>query len=151
MHGGSIERRHRQQGGAVPQARPVHVVPMHAEGVAGLLGNKRQVVEAPCWHRGSIDLLERHHVGLLASQHVGDGDEGAPMGGRALQELLRAPGTMAQNFGGGFGGASGATAQTGDYLVTLDVGGRQYRQVLRVIAAPGGESSNSRFVEEEDR
>jgi hypothetical protein len=34
--------------------------------------------------------------------------------------------------GGGFGGGGGALAPTGDYLVTLSIGGQTYKQTFRV-------------------
>ena len=76
-----------------------------------------------------------------------------PGGMQAFQALLRPPGMAAGpgGGGGGFGGGGGPVAETGEYLVTLDVGGRQYRQVLKVVAVPGGAPSGGRFVEEEDR
>ena len=53
-------------------------------------------------------------------------------------------GQLAQLFrvggrgGGGFGGAGGAPlVDTGDYLVTLNVGGQRLKQVLRVQRVVG--------------
>jgi photosystem II stability/assembly factor-like uncharacterized protein len=75
--------------------------------------------------------------------------EDFPGGFRALQALLRPPGSRTEpEFGGG--GDRAPSVETGDYLVTLVVGGKEHEQVLRVIHASGGEASSSRF-EEEDR
>jgi hypothetical protein len=53
--------------------------------------------------------------------------------------LIRPPG---QGGGGGLGGQRLAPlVATGDYLVTLEVGGQRYRQVLRVERVSGGESA----------
>ena len=47
--------------------------------------------------------------------------------------LTRLPGQGGGGGGGGFGGQRQAPiVATGDYLVTLDVGGQRHRQVLRV-------------------
>jgi hypothetical protein len=39
---------------------------------------------------------------------------------------------------------------TGDYLVTLVLNGRQYKQVLRVERVSGGDDSGSGFVQDDD-
>jgi photosystem II stability/assembly factor-like uncharacterized protein len=84
---------------------------------------------------------------------VSEALESFPGGGRALQELLRPPGSRTEpEFGGGLGGGSRApSASTGDYLVTLSVGGKELKQVLHVEAVEGGGASDSRFVEEDER
>jgi hypothetical protein len=47
--------------------------------------------------------------------------------------LTRLPGQGGGGGGGGFGGQRQAPiVATGDYLVTLEVGGQRHRQVLRV-------------------
>jgi hypothetical protein len=47
--------------------------------------------------------------------------------------LTRLPGQGGGGGGGGFGGQRPApVVATGDYLVTLEVGGQRHRQVLRV-------------------
>jgi hypothetical protein len=48
---------------------------------------------------------------------------------------------------GGFGGfgAGGSEASTGQYLVTLKVGDKSYRQVLRIERVSGGDSGFSPF------
>jgi hypothetical protein len=48
----------------------------------------------------------------------------------ALQAALRGPG--GRGGGGGFGGAQAPLVSTGDYLVTMTVGGRTMKQVLHV-------------------
>ncbi|MFI5312406.1 MAG: hypothetical protein ACHQQ3_14305, partial [Gemmatimonadales bacterium] len=50
--------------------------------------------------------------------------------------------------GGGRGGAGGAgtfTAGTGEYLVTMTVGGQTFRQVLKVERVSGGEEGDNPF------
>jgi hypothetical protein len=77
--------------------------------------------------------------------------EGFPGGFRALQELFRPPGARTSpefRFGGGGGG--GSTVETGDYLVTLVVGGKEHKQVLRVVRVPGGGDPGSTFEEDEE-
>jgi photosystem II stability/assembly factor-like uncharacterized protein len=44
--------------------------------------------------------------------------------------------------GGGRGGGSGGLANTGDYLVTMTVGGKTLRQVLHVERVSGGDAGN---------
>jgi hypothetical protein len=76
-----------------------------------------------------------------------------PGGFRDLQQLLRPPGSRTEpEFGGGLGGGNRApSAGTGDYLVTLSVGGKDLKQVLHVEQVEGGGASDSRFVEEDDQ
>jgi hypothetical protein len=75
--------------------------------------------------------------------------ESFPGGFRELQSLLRPPGSRTEpEFGGGFGGRV-PSVETGSYLVTLSVDGKELEQVLRVVHVPGGEASNSRFEEDE--
>jgi hypothetical protein len=79
--------------------------------------------------------------------------ESFPGGFRELQELFRPPGTNIASQFGGFGGGGGGgapTADTGDYLVTLVVGGKEYKQLLRVVHVEGGADSGGRFEEEEE-
>ena len=80
-----------------------------------------------------------------------------PGGAEELGELLRPPGQRGGRGGGfgaifGFGGGRGNQApvvNSGDYLVTLNVGGRTYKQLLRVERASGGEDVSTGFVDEE--
>ena len=51
--------------------------------------------------------------------------------------------------GGGRGGGQAPVVNTGDYLVTLTVGGRTYKQVLRVERMSGGEDTGFGFQDEE--
>jgi hypothetical protein len=83
--------------------------------------------------------------------------ESFPGGAQEFQELLRPPG---QRGGGGFGGIFGfgggrgnqaPVVNTGDYLVTLQVGGRTYKQVLRVERMSGGDDTGFNFGSDEDR
>ncbi|MBI1809105.1 MAG: hypothetical protein HYR75_04345 [Gemmatimonadetes bacterium] len=50
----------------------------------------------------------------------------------------------------GFGGAGGFTAGTGDYLVTLTIGGTTLKQKLHVERVSGGDDNGSPFGEERD-
>jgi hypothetical protein len=61
---------------------------------------------------------------------------GAPAGGRG---------------GGGGGGPATPVVDTGDYLVTLRVGGQTQRQVLRVERVSGGEDTGGNGEERGDR
>jgi hypothetical protein len=79
-----------------------------------------------------------------------------PGGAEELGQLLRPPGQRGGRggFGAifGFGGGRGNQApvvNSGDYLVTLSVGGRTYKQVLRVERASGGDDVSSGFQNEE--
>ena len=47
--------------------------------------------------------------------------------------------------GGGFGGAGATLANTGDYLVTLSVGGQTYKQTFRVERVSGGGDDTPNF------
>jgi hypothetical protein len=109
-----------------------------------------------------------------AGQGGGAGGEGAQAGGeeniqdmlnvfpggaQEFQELLRPPsqrggrGGGGGGFGGLFGGGRGGQApvvNTGDYLVTLQVGGRTYKQVLRVERMSGGEDTGFNFGSDEE-
>ena len=67
-----------------------------------------------------------------------------PGGMQELQQLLRPPGQgggRGGRGGGGFGGAQAPLVAGGDYLVTLTVGGKTYKQLLRVerLATAGGD------------
>ncbi len=75
-----------------------------------------------------------------------------PGGFRGLQDLLRAPGsrTTPAGFGGGGGFGGGAPlVATGDYLVTLTVGGQSQSKLLRVERIGGGDGTIAGFEEEE--
>jgi photosystem II stability/assembly factor-like uncharacterized protein len=77
-----------------------------------------------------------------------------PGGMQELQDLLRVPGQpggRGGRGGGGFGrgGGQAPVVNTGDYLVTLTVGGRTYRQVLRVERVSGGDDTGFGFDDEE--
>jgi hypothetical protein len=82
-----------------------------------------------------------------------------PGGAQEFQDLLRPPGQRGGRGGGGgfgglfgFGGGRGGQApvvNTGDYLVTLQIGGRTYKQVLRVERMSGGEDTGFNFENEE--
>ena len=82
-----------------------------------------------------------------------------PGGMEAFTDLLKVPGQAAPRggfalFGGGGGGGRGGQApvvNTGDYLVTLTVGGKSYKQLLRVERHSGGEDNGSFFEEEHDK
>jgi len=75
-----------------------------------------------------------------------------PGGMQDLQELLRVPGQAGGRGGrgGGFGrGAQAPVVNTGDYLVTLNVGGKTYKKVLRVERMSGGEDTGFSFDDRE--
>lgn len=52
--------------------------------------------------------------------------------------------------GGGFGGAGANIANTGDYLVTMVVGGQTYRQTFRVERVSGGGTDAPQFGGEDN-
>jgi hypothetical protein len=52
--------------------------------------------------------------------------------------------------GGGFGGGGASIANTGDYLVTLVVGGQTYKQIFRVERVSGSDSEGPAFGEDDD-
>lgn len=54
--------------------------------------------------------------------------------------------------GGGFGGGGGQAplVETGDYLITITVGGEKVKQVLRVERLPGGGGGASPFGQDDD-
>jgi hypothetical protein len=90
-------------------------------------------------------------------ENIQDLLEQFPGGAEELGELLRPPGQRGGRGGGfgaifGFGGGRGNQApvvNSGDYLVTLTVGGRSYKQVLRVERASGGDDVSTGFLDEE--
>jgi hypothetical protein len=109
-------------------------------------------------------------VGAGGARDQGEGAAGAgseqspietlnafPGGTDALTELLQIPGRPPERgngglgalFGGGGAGGRGRGAApvvaSGDYLVTLTVGGRSYKQLLRVERLSGGDDSGSGF------
>ncbi len=79
-----------------------------------------------------------------------------PGGTEAITELLRVPGRPVERGGGGlFGGGRGRGAApavaSGDYLVTLTVGGQRYRQLLRVERLSGGDDAGPAFGDDDRR
>ncbi|HQW52362.1 MAG TPA: hypothetical protein PL082_09935, partial [Tepidiformaceae bacterium] len=57
---------------------------------------------------------------------------------RTVAGLIQLPGAGGQGGGGGgFGGGGGGTAQPGDYLVIVRVGGTMSKQTLRVERKAG--------------
>jgi photosystem II stability/assembly factor-like uncharacterized protein len=91
-------------------------------------------------------------------ENIQDLLEQFPGGAEELGELLRTPGQRGGRGGGGFGaifgfgggrGNQAPVVNSGDYLVTLSVGGRTYKQVLRVERASGGDDVSSGFLDEE--
>jgi hypothetical protein len=85
-----------------------------------------------------------------------------PGGAQEFGDLLRPPGQRGGRGGGGgfgnlfgFGGGGRGAGQapvvnTGDYLVTLTVGGRTYKQVLRVERMSGGDDTGFNFGSDDD-
>jgi hypothetical protein len=53
--------------------------------------------------------------------------------------------------GGGGGGAGGSLANTGDYLVTMTVGGQTYKQSFRVERVSGGSDVGGGFGTDDDQ
>ena len=81
-----------------------------------------------------------------------------PGGMQELNQLLRPPGQTGGGrgggggFGGGGGGGQGAVVAPGDYLVTLTVAGKTYKQLLRVERVSGGDDvTRVGFDDDEDR
>ena len=91
----------------------------------------------------------------------GQQTEGAPEAAAApdigmlgqLAGLLRPAGGGGGGGFGGFGGRGGAAplVGTGDYLVTITVGGEKVKQLLHVERLPGGGGGAGPFGESEDR
>ncbi len=52
--------------------------------------------------------------------------------------------------GGGFGGAGATMANTGDYLVTMTVGGQTFKQTFRVERVSGGGDAGFVFGKDEN-
>jgi len=80
-------------------------------------------------------------------------------GAEELGELLRPPGQRGGRgcgfgaifgFGGGGRGNQAPVVNTGDYVVTLTVGGRTYKQVLRVERVSGGDDTGFNFGSNDD-
>jgi len=94
--------------------------------------------------------------GAGASDNPADALNAFPGGAQELQQLLRPPGQQGRG-GGGFGGFGGRGAQapvvaSGDYLVTLTVGGKTFKQLLRVERVSGGDDTSAfGFDEDEPR
>jgi hypothetical protein len=65
--------------------------------------------------------------------------------------LLRPPGQGARRGGGGFGGAQAPAVAAGDYLVSLTVGGKTYKQLLRVERLSGGDDTGRVGGDDDDR
>ena len=115
---------------------------------------------------------EGSFVGAGATREQGEGAGAAaeqspietlnafPGGTEALTELFQMPGRppergnggFAAFFGGGGGrrGASAPVVQSGDYLVTLTIGGRTYKELLRVERLSGGDDISSGFGGDDD-
>ena len=51
--------------------------------------------------------------------------------------------------GGGFGGGGANIANTGDYLVTMVVGGQTFKQTFRVERVSGGGAEAPQFGEDD--
>jgi hypothetical protein len=79
-----------------------------------------------------------------------------PGGMQEFARLLRPPGQAGGRGGfgfGGFGGGRGGQAPTvnsGDYLVTLTVGGKTFKQLLRVERVSGGDDASSFGFDDDD-
>jgi hypothetical protein len=76
-----------------------------------------------------------------------------PGGAQEFQQLLRPPGQQGgRGGGGGFGGrgAQAPVVASGDYLVTLTVGGKTYKQLLRVERVSGGDDTSAFGFDDDD-
>jgi hypothetical protein len=77
-----------------------------------------------------------------------------PGGMQELQQLLRPPGQAGggRGGGGGFGGGRGQppAVAAGDYLVTLTVGGKTYKQILRVERLNLGDDAGRVGADDDD-
>jgi hypothetical protein len=74
-----------------------------------------------------------------------------PGGAQELQRLLRPPGQQGRGGGGGFGrGNQAPVVASGDYLVTLTVGGKTYKQLLRVERVSGGDDTGGFGFDDDD-
>jgi len=78
-----------------------------------------------------------------------------PGGMQELQQLLRPPGQAGGGGrGGGFagfgGGGQAPVVAAGDYLVTLTVGGKTYKQLLRVERVSGGDDAGRFGFDDDD-
>jgi sortilin (neurotensin receptor 3) len=62
---------------------------------------------------------------------------------------MNPPSLGGRGGGGGFGGGGANLADTGDYLVTLSVGGQTYKQTLRVERVSGGSEEGGGFGEDD--
>ena len=81
-----------------------------------------------------------------ASDNPADALNAFPGGAQELQQLLRPPGQQGGRGGGGGGrGAQAPVVNSGDYLVTLTVGGKTYKQLLRVERVSGGDDTGGGF------
>jgi len=94
--------------------------------------------------------------GEAGNESPADALNAFPGGAQEFQQLLRPPGQQGRG-GGGFGGFGGRGTQapvvaSGDYLVTLTVGGKTYKQLLRVERVGGGDDTSAfGFNEDEPR
>jgi hypothetical protein len=101
-------------GGGAPAAGPQRFNPRPGESPPPTPGRRGGAVAA---------------VAEAGGESQGEGEMGDDMRS-ALQAALRGPG--GRGGGGGFGGAQAPLVSTGDYLVTMTVGGRTMKQVLHV-------------------
>jgi photosystem II stability/assembly factor-like uncharacterized protein len=89
--------------------------------------------------------------GAGGGENPADALNAFPGGAQELQQLLRPPGQQGRGGGGGFGrGNQGPTVASGDYLVTLTVGGKTYKQLLRVERVSGGDDVGGAFGGDDD-
>jgi hypothetical protein len=86
------------------------------------------------------------------SDNPADALNAFPGGAQELQQLLRPPGQQGGRGGGGGGrGAQAPVVNSGDYLVTLTVGGKTYKQLLRVERVSGGDDTGGGFGGDDDK
>jgi len=63
---------------------------------------------------------------------------------------MNPPAVGGRGGGGGFGGPGATMANTGDYLVTMSVGGQTYKQTFRVERVSGGADAGGGFGGDEN-
>ena len=95
----------------------------------------------------------RSGAGEASNESPADALNAFPGGAQEFQQLLRPPGQQGRGGFGGFGGRGNQApvVASGDYLVTLTVGGKTYKQLLRVERVSGGDDTGSFGFDDEER
>jgi hypothetical protein len=149
-----------EKAGAMPKPALDRIRQMMMSGdVAGLFRGGGRGAAGGAWNprpgEGAVVGAAGARVGAgeAASDNPADALNAFPGGAQELQQLLRPPGQQGRG-GGGFGGrgAQAPVVASGDYLVTLTVGGKTYKQLLRVERVSGGDDTSAfGFDEDEPR